>query len=508
MVAAAKVKDVGRQVFLDADTEQIQKITSELRDAKSTLDEWLCVLDRRCLVGTSRRDQVVETEVKSMRQVLFEIRAEMKRAETKRAIDQNRYFSDEYAVQELIEDAAERGAQRGAIALIQQMFWASRRGDRGLMNIPRFWAESIQTGFYELVSEDSYKRQELEWSPLQSRRPNGTTTQNPMLWGPNAANPHSVSVSVKELLDILGVDPQTSIKDEESTLRQGKLMQPAAVSHTSGLMTEHAFKTWLLTSTSSSLFINGHCRDMSNRAASPVSVFCASLAAALGKSPGLIVLDYFCARHARLSGNASDTTQGPRALIASLISQLLVYPDLPKPPLDFMSPDLLNGLETHSPFALCQVFQELLLRMGPGKTVFCIVDGVSDFEISAHGWDAEIASIHRRLLDMVCWPPLRLLSLKLLFTTPGQSRLLSRDGMSQRINLSARQIPSNPSPWRGRTFEQDVHGLLPTTSSDGGMSLWSPRSSQLPLRSSSSESRPGHATRGAWRSGSLEPGGM
>ncbi|KAI1101204.1 hypothetical protein F4804DRAFT_335499 [Jackrogersella minutella] len=83
--------------------------------------------------------------------------------------------------------------------------------------------------------------------------------------------------------------------------------------------------------------------------------------------------------------------------MASLIDQLLLYADIE---LDFIEHKLYADVSHKDLSALCKLFELIVVRTEPSKTICCVIDSISDFEAT---WGAEILGVvgHlRRLIDL------------------------------------------------------------------------------------------------------------
>lgn len=229
-------------------------------------------------------------------------------------------------------------------------------------------------------------------------------------------------------------------------------MSSDALSHVSAALSEPAFKEWLRIPAPRTLLIEGDTIDMSTGRSSPLSVFCASLSTSLAQGQTFIVLDYFCGWHS----NRMQQGSGPRGLIRSLISQLLQSPNKTQPSLDFITIPLLDGIRRSEPLALCQVLLRLLHQIPSGTTVFCIIDGICEYE-SQESWCNDIALLIRNLRGVMSPDP-RFPCLKLLLVSDGRSRLAQGLEPRERLFLS-RQTNAHNVMHRG--FNQQIRQVMP-----------------------------------------------
>ena len=398
------------------------------------------------------------------------------------SIGQSRKLSDDDKayIQKAMLMAAEKGAEQGALSVLQRIqseFGRSRRGPRTISYMPRFYAEMIQSGLYDMTAEDEYKRREQyeqqmylhlqqqaptdSWAWEEEELPQPRRRPSPM------EQRRTVALTSYQLLVILDVDPQLSIQDEERVLRESHSMPNEVLTRVGGLLSMPPFRTWLMSPQSSSLIVDGHCGDEAIGRTSAMSVFCASFAASLAQSHSFIVLDHFCGQNARLQ-QSSRAPVGPRGLMRSLISQLILYTTQTGPtPLEPVEENLYNGLVAHDPGAFCHLFEALLRGVGADKTVFCIIDGVSDFEVGWQGWERDISYVLQNLVRAVEMSGPAAARLKLLISSADQSKLLRNRRDIPRIELMAPEY--NAEQVNGYGFRQDVQRMLQPMSPRGNM---------------------------------------
>ncbi|GES65507.1 hypothetical protein AN7092.2 [Aspergillus terreus] len=129
--------------------------------------------------------------------------------------------------------------------------------------------------------------------------------------------------------------------------------------------------TWITTPASSTLFIN-----MNTPGTSPSSSFLpAKLVQSITAQPSsnnIYILAFFCSAHTR----STDPDAGPSGMMRNLIGQLLQS----HPGFDLSTVTKLRHLRRDDVHGLCEVFHELIRQLPDDVIVFCIVDGVTEFE--------------------------------------------------------------------------------------------------------------------------------
>ncbi|KAL5365334.1 hypothetical protein BJX96DRAFT_179746 [Aspergillus floccosus] len=129
--------------------------------------------------------------------------------------------------------------------------------------------------------------------------------------------------------------------------------------------------TWITAPVSSSLFMN-----MNTPETSPSSSFLpARLVQSINTQPSSIniyILAFFCNAHTR----STDPDSGPSGMMRILIGQLLQS----HPGFDLSIVTKLRHLRRDDVPGLCEVFHDLVLQLPADVVVFCIGDGVTEFE--------------------------------------------------------------------------------------------------------------------------------
>lgn len=189
-------------------------------------------------------------------------------------------------------------------------------------------------------------------------------------------------------------------------------------------------RTFLRTPTvSSALAINANSEEPSTL--SPLSFLDGQVAQMLFVPNDPILLIYFCSLHAE----SWDPRASASGLIASLIGQLLSYPNLTFN-VSFIDSDMEQLLEQDDFLALVQLFLSLLYQLPSDACVLCIVDEVSVYETPERQEDMRklLATLVRQVIRKQTES--NLLVFKLLLTDGGSSGVETIVGMENVLELT------------------------------------------------------------------------
>jgi len=467
--AGAIAKDLGR-AFISADTAEIDAILDSLEQSSAILIAHVEDLDRRLGVDTNKTTHSVLREAQAIRMTSHDTKTMV--GEIPKQLEAIFGPKLEQSIQTTTAKAYKDGAI-DAMEFLRSNFILARR--ENINALPLGWAEMMQTGFYELISEDEYKRRELVHANMHQE-------QQPHLLPPAITyTPATFHLTVPQLLDILAVDPELPMKDERSIARERHSMPPNTLTRVGTVMTHPLFRDWLMSAGQSRLLmVEGG--DMDTARYSPLSVFCASLAASFSQSPNVIVLDFFCGLHS----HPRMEPPGPTGLLRSLISQFLLYPDKPEPDFSlFMDESLYQAVGQHDSEALVYLLEQLL-RQVQTKTVIILVDGVSYFEALLHGWNVEFERFADTLLNLVYSPTGGTsAAIKVLMTAANRARITRSRNL---LNISLMSDRGGGRAITDRGFDTDLQRLMPPTPAYVGYAGSGSRSpSPSPSYSSSSQ---------------------
>lgn len=208
-------------------------------------------------------------------------------------------------------------------------------------------------------------------------------------------------ITNKQKLATLLNDANAALGAEEDlkmVLRKNSSMTPEGIDRAHSLMSHGQFKEFMARETPALLLIDGHCRADGIGKTSPLSVWCASLIAALKQSPSVTAVHFFCGLHTRSGRELS----GPLGLAKSLAGQLLACDDARDTTPIYLASDIVERAEKNDVYAICEIIKALLLRLGQSKVVFCIVDNVCEFERSTwENWQQDLTTIFETLYSLV-----------------------------------------------------------------------------------------------------------
>ncbi|KAF9885227.1 hypothetical protein FE257_000587 [Aspergillus nanangensis] len=216
--------------------------------------------------------------------------------------------------------------------------------------------------------------------------------------------------------------------------------------------------TWITTAAPSALFLN-----LNTPATSPSSSFLlARLTQSINNRPAgnnnIYTLAFFCSAHL----SPTDPNSGPPGMLRSLIAQLLES----HPGFDLDTVRRISQTPMTNVHDLCVIFEELVKQLPPDVVVFCLVDGVTEFEDRAKMWDSGEEGI-RGLLGVVerCVQSQGRAAgrcvFKLLLTSHRKSRRLWRLVMRQvgDVVWMPDKVPSSGGLTKGR-WRESVEGKM------------------------------------------------
>lgn len=144
-----------------------------------------------------------------------------------------------------------------------------------------------------------------------------------------------------------------------------------------------AFRHWITVPSSAKLMVHwDQCRQVAS--VSSLTALCATMAAALKAQSGPFLFAlWFCGRHHDRAEVQSDAFLGPRAMLSSLIEQLLrqYMFDMPAVSrcIDVATLQRSDG-DLDAPGCLLTLLESLLLQLPLAVTLFFVIDGVVLYE--------------------------------------------------------------------------------------------------------------------------------
>lgn len=214
--------------------------------------------------------------------------------------------------------------------------------------------------------------------------PGGTNLQHPL-------------ISMPALKAIVNVPHSSPIIDRDEVLKKGSTFGEETLGRGRWLLIMESFKQFMRGPSSRLLLVDGYCGDLCDSKVSPLSVLCATLAATLDQSDSSKVLHFFCGQHCR----RRDTLSGPQGLLRSLIYQIIVYPDLFGPETKWESDVPQEQLAAEDLTGLCAIFSQMIRSIDRQFTVYCILDGISEFETSLYGWLNQLKQVFQLLHGII-----------------------------------------------------------------------------------------------------------
>lgn len=201
----------------------------------------------------------------------------------------------------------------------------------------------------------------------------------------------------EELLQHLQLpkDDTADMDDLKYVLRRSHAIGQRGLDQARSLMSKDAFRSLLAKDKSTLLMVDGHSKNEGAGKISPLSVWSASFAASLSQSDSVVALHFFCGLHS--CSDSEDENDGPLGLMRSVMAQLIRQADdlsrVKRP--QILSQD--NRVESIS-----QLFKSLLTDIDPGKTIFLIIDNISEFEgVTWNEWSNQIQHVFTALYDLV-----------------------------------------------------------------------------------------------------------
>lgn len=175
----------------------------------------------------------------------------------------------------------------------------------------------------------------------------------------------------------------------------------------SSLLAE-GFRHWVMSQDSELLLVDGNMPSTTRSAISPMSMLCTILPSSLNTMYGrenVIILHYFCSLHS----SPSDPVSGPVGMMRTLVNDLagsivnMQNADRAEFAMGHLESttqeQFFDDLQDYHIGALALALERLLRLVPSHIPVFCLIDGVSDFETRAYRDD--LAYVVRKLNGIV-----------------------------------------------------------------------------------------------------------
>ncbi|PON25356.1 hypothetical protein TGAM01_v205650 [Trichoderma gamsii] len=423
----------------EVEAAKIGEISKRISKAKQTVYEATAHLDRQVWQETKTSAQQGRIAAEATRKTAHDIRARVidLQQETSEGHDKLSSQVDLFRSQ-MIDAADQMGDQ-----LAQTKRQITKEGEErkqfeaGLQRLvdalPATIHEQLQSALYQFIADSIVQRQ------LFALPPNIISPSPP----PQPVVQYAQALTESDIINLLQTpDP---IGDADRILRKESLMSDEALGYATLLRQKRQFKEWLSSDWPSLVLVDGCSRGESVGRTSPMSYFTASFASSLIRAEAGIVLQFFCGHHI----DPQQENSGPKGLLRSIISQLLLYPKSYNLSLDFVDQSLYDAVAASNTEALCFFFERLFWQIQPDTIIYVLIDSISDFESDFYGHGERMdrvlilfQTLIRQVLQGFSAGP----KLKLFMTSPNRShRLIYRvDQAKETIRLNAAALGNIP----------------------------------------------------------------
>ncbi|KAL7918094.1 hypothetical protein ACQKWADRAFT_305095 [Trichoderma austrokoningii] len=422
----------------EVEAAKIGEISKKISKAKQTVFEATAHLDRQVWQETKTTAQQGRIAAEATRKTAHDIRARVVdlQQETSEGHDKLSSQVDQFRSQ-MIDAADQMGDQLAQTKRqIAKEGEERRQFESGLQRLvdalPASIHEQLQSALYQFVADAIVQRQLLALPPNISPNP-----------APQPLVQYAQALTESDIISLLQTpDP---IGDADRILRKESMMSDEALGYATLLRQKRQFKEWLSSDWPSLVLVDGCSRGESVGRTSPMSYFTASFASSLIRAQTGIVLQFFCGHHI----DPQKENSGPKGLLRSIISQLLLYPKPYGLSLNFIDQSLYDAVAASNTEALCFVFERLFWQIQPDTLIYVLIDSVSDFESDLYEYGERMErvlilfqTLIRQVLQGFAAGP----KLKLFMTSPNRShRLIYRvDQAKESIRLNAAGLGDVP----------------------------------------------------------------
>jgi hypothetical protein len=257
-----------------------------------------------------------------------------------------------------------------------------------------------------------------------------------------------------QLFDLLNLGSRSPEGELQRVISAGRTQSLALQSRAVWLLRSSRLQRWLNSPNSDAVLIHGNS-DAAK--ISPVSLFCALLVQSLVAVEPARVVHFFCGIHSA----PQDPLTGAQGLLRSLIGQLLCQDQYK---LAFLTRRDIHRIKTNELGALQELFANLVMQLGPGTALFCVLDGINFYETDEHAMYA--GSVFTQILNLVRADESRAV-VKFLVTSPSRTRLVGEAFPAENQVAVPRIMTKEGYELNGRRFvtatgeslEQLVDGL-------------------------------------------------
>lgn len=272
----------------------------------------------------------------------------------------------------------------------------------------------------------------------------------------------------QRLLRALEFDDTIVSGDLGASLRQDFNLRLRSEDRVSAIAQDPQFGAWLSSPNSDVLFINGNHGASEHQP--PTSFVSAKLVITIqnaeqeqqaksGRSyrPRILTLSHFCAQHK----HPKDADAGPDGMLRSLLAQLLTS----WPEFDLTAMERLRDINYDDVDDLTYIFEFLVAQIPPGVVVFCVIDAVTVLE-DRKAWREGAARALEALVQLADMHEVETRCvLKLLMTSPTNSRELHRQVPKQKVIWMPESVP-RMGPASDFSWKQGVARKLQSSRSD------------------------------------------
>ncbi|KAF4444281.1 hypothetical protein F53441_11189 [Fusarium austroafricanum] len=205
--------------------------------------------------------------------------------------------------------------------------------------------------------------------------------------------------------------------DLQTILSSTAVLHPISQSQAHSVFNHDRFIDWMHRGHPDFLFIDGNFQENATDSTSPMSLLCARFGLTIAQlEPQSVCVHFYCGLHVDPGRN---NWYGPDAMIRSIVVQLLTaLVDKDIVDIDFLNRrSYVKDLEYHDLDAFCDLLHDLVQQFDADTAIYCIVDGVSKFDLDFRGTFASLKVILKRIQGIVGDDELKP-KLKVLMTVP------------------------------------------------------------------------------------------